>query len=227
MPSATATIDSPSDSSTMPKVKRNAPLSTSVPTSPNSMPVTIIAMPLSTEPCASAVEVTRPSRIRAKYSADPNFSATAVSGTATDRDHEGREGAGDERADRRDRERLPGAPLPRHLVAVDRRHRGRHFARQVDQDRRGGAAILRAVIDAGEHDERSDRREVVGERQQHRDRGGRADPRQHADEGADQCADEAVEQVLQRQRGAKSEREVVDQFHRSHGPIAAYGNCRA
>ena len=85
--------------------------------------------------------------------------------------------------------------LPRHLVAVDGRHRGRRFARQVDQDRRGRAAVLRAVIDAGEHDQRGDRLEAEGDRQQHGDGRRRADARQHADHRAEQHADEAAEDI--------------------------------
>ncbi len=66
-----------------PRVKRKVPLSTSVPIMPNSIPVMIIAIAFSTEPWASAVAVTRPRRMSAKYSVDPNFSAMEVSGTAT------------------------------------------------------------------------------------------------------------------------------------------------
>ena len=50
---------------------------------PNSMPATIIAIDRTTEPCASAVDVTRPSRTSAKFSGGPNCSAIRVSGTAT------------------------------------------------------------------------------------------------------------------------------------------------
>ena len=62
-------------------------------------------------------------------------------------------GAGNEGRDRRHAERLARAPLPRHLVAVEAGHHRGRLARQVEQDRRGRAAVLRAVIDAGEHDE--------------------------------------------------------------------------
>ena len=54
-----------------------------------------------------------------------------------------------------------------------------------------------AVVDAGQHDQRRDRRDVEGERQQHRDRRHRPDAGKNADQGAHQAADEAVEQVLQ------------------------------
>ena len=64
----------------------------------------------------------------------------------------------------------PARPCLRHLVAVERGHHRGRLARNVDQDRGGRAAILRAVIDAGEHDQRADRRQAEGDRQQHGDR---------------------------------------------------------
>jgi hypothetical protein len=75
------------------------------------------------------------------------------------------------------------------------------------------AAVLGAVVDAGQHDERRDRRDIVGERQQHRDRRHRPDAGQHADQGAYKHADETVKQVLQRKRDTETEEEVVEQFH--------------
>jgi hypothetical protein len=85
----------------------------------------------------------------------------------------------------------PARPLLGHLVAVERGHHRGRFTRDVDQDRGGRAAVLRAVIDAGEHDQRADRRQPEGDRQQHRDGGERADAGQHADQRADQRADQA------------------------------------
>ena len=47
-----------------------------------------------------------------------------------------------------------GLALARHLVAVEARHHGRRFARHVEQHGGGRSAVLRAVVDAGQHDER-------------------------------------------------------------------------
>ncbi len=136
-----------------------------------------------------------------------------------EREDEGGDGAGEERAERGGGERRAGLALPRHLVAVDGGDRGGRFAGQVDQDRGGRAAVLRAVVDAGEHDERGDRREGEGDRQQHRDGRGRADPGQHPDEGAEQHADEAVEQVDRGEGGLEAEGEVGEEVHhRTQGP---------
>jgi hypothetical protein len=82
-------------------------------------------------------------------------------------------------------------PLARHLVAVDHGHHRRRFARQVDQNGGGGATVLRAVVDAGQHDQRGHRGQRVGGRQQHGDGGHRADAGQHADQRAQQAADES------------------------------------
>ena len=75
-------------------------------------------------------------------------------------DHQRGDAAGDERADGGDAERRPGAALARHLMAVERGDDRRRFARDVDQDRGGRAAVLRAVIDAGQHDQRRRRTEI-------------------------------------------------------------------
>ena len=108
--------------------------------------------------------------------------------------------AGEERAERRDRQRGAGAALAGHLVAVEAGHDRRRFARQVDQDRGRRAAVLRAVVDAGQHDQRGGRRQMEGDRQQHGDGRHRADAGQHADQRADHAADERVEQVLEAER---------------------------
>ena len=91
--------------------------------------------------------------------------------------------------------------------AVD--HRGA-FARRVDQDRGGRAAIHAAVVDAGEHDQRARRIELEGDRQQQRDGQRRADAGQHADRGAEQHADQRVEQVdrLESRSRGRATREV-------------------
>ena len=73
---------------------------------------------------------------------------------------------------------------------------GRRLARHVDQDRGGRAAILRAVIDAGEHDQRRQRIEPEGDRQQHGDGRDRADAGQHADQRAEQAADQREAEIL-------------------------------
>ena len=128
-----------------------------------------------------------------------------------DADHA--EGAGDERADRRHRQRRPGPAPPGHLVAVERRDHRPRLAGDVDQDRGRGAAVHRPVVDAGEHDEGGRRleRERRGQEQGHRAH--RPDAGEDAHDGADQHADEAGEQVGRRQR----DREAVEQpLERAH-----------
>ena len=177
----------------------------------------IIEIAFSSDPEASTTAPIRPSTISEKYSAGPNLNASSVSGGANaamtivptqPAKNEPEAGGGQRRA---------GAALARHLVAVDRGHDRRRFARHVDQDRRRRAAVLRAVVDAGQHDQRRRGVERVGRRQQHRDRRHRADARQHADQRAEQAAEERVEQVLQREGDAEADAEVVKQVHA--GPL--------
>ena len=116
----------------------------------------------------------------------------------------------DERTDRRDGQRCACPPLSRHLVAVDGGHHARGLARCGDEDGRDRPAVLRAVVDPGEHDQRGDRFEGQGQRQQHRDAGGGSQSREDADDGAHEDADEAPEQVLRRQRRLEAQHEVVE-----------------
>ena len=136
--------------------------------------------------------------------------------------------AGEERAERGDGERGAGAALARHLVAVEAGDDRRRLARHVDQDGGGRAAILRAVIDASEHDQRRQRREPEGDRQQHRDGGDRTDAGQHADEGAEQASRQTEKQVLRRRRGGKPDHQVADDVHvsRSRTPGSAAAGRR-
>ena len=130
-------------------------------------------------------------------------------------DDDGGDAAGDEGADGGDAERHAGAALLGHLVAVERGDDGGRLARDVDQDGRGRAAVLRAVVDAGQHDERADGIEAEGDRQQHGDGGDRADARQHADQGADQAAEEAIPEVLERERNVHAQRQIGNEV--GHG----------
>ena len=174
-------------------------------------PSRIMPMAFRIEPRASTTAKTRPMTISEKYSAGPNSSASLVSGAPSAAMTRCRDRAGEERADRRDAERHAGAALLGHLVAVERGDDGGRLARNVDQDGRRRAAILRAVIDAREHDERAGRVEAEGDRQQHRDGGDRPDARQHADQRADEAADEAEKDVLERQGDAEAEREITEE----------------
>ena len=174
------------------------PTSGSAPTRPSRMPSTIMAMAFSSEPWASVTAATRPSTISEKRSAGPNLKASSASGGAKVARIKRRDAAGEERAERRDRQRRSGAALSRHLIAVQAGDHRRRLAGQVDQNRRGRTAVLRAVVDAGEHDQRGDRREVEGDRQQHGDGRDRPDPRQHPDQRAQRHAQQAPADVRPR-----------------------------
>ena len=188
---------------------------------PSRRPRTIMASAFRIEPWASAIEAMRPRTISEKYSGAPEAQRRPGQRRRGERQDEGGDGAGEERAERGGGERRAGLALARHLVAVDGGDGGGELAGQVDQDGGGRAAVLRAVVDAGEHDERGHRLEGEGDRQEHGDGRGRADAGQHADERAEQHADEAVEQVDRGQRGLEAEREVGEEVHaqnRSQGP---------
>ena len=81
-PIASVATSMPSVSSVMPKVNRVPPVLPSVPTRPISRPRTIIAIALTTEPCASTTAAMSPSTISEKYSGAPNDWPTLARGGA-------------------------------------------------------------------------------------------------------------------------------------------------
>src|SRR5262249_13202246 len=155
-PTATTMKPMPSVSSVTPKLKRCVPVLTSVPTMPSRSPITTMASDLIMSPCANTAAATRPISISEKYSGAANLSASSAGGGREHRTQHHPRGRGKDRAEGGDGERRPRAALPRHLIAVDAGHHRGGLARQVDQDGGGRAAVLRAVIDAGEHDQGTD-----------------------------------------------------------------------
>ena len=107
----------------------------------------------------------------------------------------------------------PALTLARHRVAVQTGHHRGRLAGNVDQDRGRRSAVLRAVVDAGQHDQRGNRRQRERHRQQHCDRRDRADAGQHADQRAQQDADEAIQQVRKRQRDGETDMQVGEKIH--------------
>src|SRR6266513_958531 len=155
-PMATLAKPMPSASSAISNVMRPAPVSRSEPTMESSNPVTTMATALSTEPLASTTAKIRPRHIREKYSAGPNSKAMPVSGAPS---------AATSTVATQPAKNEPmaaiasaGPALARHLVTVEAGDDGGRLTRDVDQHRGGRAAVLRAVIDAGQHDQRADRR---------------------------------------------------------------------
>jgi hypothetical protein len=110
-------------------------------------------------------------------------------------------------------QRRTGAALAGHLVAVDAGDHRRGFARHVDEDRRGRAAVLRPVEDAGQHDEARDRLQVEGEGKKDRHRRYRADAGQDPDEGANEAADEGEAQVGRGQGDGEAGGKLREKLH--------------
>ena len=110
----------------------------------------------------------------------------------------------------RDGQRLARMPRPRHRVAVERGGDGGGDARRVDQDGRCRAAEDGAVIDRRHEDDA--RRGLQRRRDRDHQRDGRhgSEPRQHADEGADEAAHHHEGEVLQRQRRRQADQDAVD-----------------
>ena len=122
--------------------------------------------------------------------------------------------AREKRAHRRNAERHAGAALLGHLVTIEHSHDRRRLAGDIDENGRRRSTVLRAVINASEHDQGARRIEAEGDRQQHRDGRDRTNARQHADERADHTADKTKENIVQRQCNAETKREITEKgFH--------------
>jgi hypothetical protein len=96
------------------------------------------------------------------------------------------------------------------IQAGDRRGR---FTRQIEEDRGDRAAVLRAIVDAGEHDDRRRRGQRERERQEECDRRDRSQTRQHADRRAEQHAGQTRPEVLRREGRGESEPEMIETDH--------------
>ena len=115
----------------------------------------------------------RPSSMSAKVSGGPKDSAHLRERRYQHEKHNA-DGAGDERRSPRCRAAPPF--LHRHLVAVEAGHHRGGFARRIDQHRGDRAAVHRAGVERGEHDDPGGGIHAEGERQQHRHARGRPTP---------------------------------------------------
>ncbi len=138
--------------------------------------------------------------------------------------HDAERGA-DHRREHGHPQRDAPAPLLRHRVAVQACHRMRRMARQVQQDRADRTAVLGAVIDPRQHQQRGDRVHRKGERQQDRDGRQHAHTRQHADHVADEHAEEAPHDVVELQRNAEPVRQPLDARGDHVSTPRMTGNC--
>ena len=120
---------------------------------------------------------------------------------------------GDKGTESRDSQGRSRPPLPGHLIPVDAGDGRRGLPGDVDQDRRGRAAVHGPVKNAGQHDDRRGRGDGKGDRQEERDGRGGSDPRQDADQGADQTAEQAQGQIDGRDGDAEPGNDVLEYFH--------------
>jgi hypothetical protein len=79
--------------------------------------------------------------------------------------------------------------------------------------------MVRAVIDPGQHYQRRDGGDLERQWQQHRDGRERTEPRQHADQRTDRGAEEAIQEILRRQRDGEALLEMPDQVHESNSRL--------
>ena len=198
----------------MPKAKRGAPRTGSMPIIETSSPSTVISAAAASERPARPLTRHSPRSISAKNSGGPNLSANLASGGATSTSAIVATVPPMNEPIAAIAERGAGAALLRHLVSVEAGDHRRRLAGHVDQDRRDRAAVHRAVVDRREHDDRAGRVQLEGERDEDRRAGGRSQARQDADQCAEDAARERVGKVRRAERGGESRGEVRERVHR-------------
>ena len=106
-----------------------------------------------------------------------------------------------------------GPALEGHLVAVDAGDDRGRLAGRVDEHGGDRPAVLRAVVDAGQHDHARGRGHPEGEGQEQRHPRHRPDPGQRADEGAHGHAEQRHEQVERGEGDREAQDQVVEEAH--------------
>ena len=106
---------------------------------------------------------------------------------------------GNKGAHGRDEKSGASPPPLGHLIAVEGRHHGTRLAGNIQEDRGGGTAVHRPVVDPGKHDQGRYRGQSVRHPHQKRHGPDRPDTRQNADEGPDECAHQCQAEVGGRQ----------------------------
>jgi hypothetical protein len=137
------------------------------------------------------------------------------------------EGA-DERGGKCGGQRRPGPSLLRERIAVEGGGDGPRLARNVEQDGSYRAAEQRAPVDAREQNDRGGLpvrglRHREGQRQQDGDAIGAAESRQHADDDAQDHADEHEKQVVPCHRHGEA---VHQRLNFVHEPSVSSGRAR-
>ena len=110
-------------------------------------------------------------------------------------DEEGRNRTGKKGTDGCRGEGHTGPALTRHLITVERRNHRCRFARDIHQNRGSGTTVLRAIINARQHNQGGNGRQDKGNREQHGNRGRGSKPGQNADQGAEKNTGQTVQQV--------------------------------
>ena len=195
-PMTTGTMPKPSSSSVMPKVKRGAPIT-------GSMPTMAIIRPKMADISARTSELAGETRDQgeAHEHQGEELGRAELEGQGGQRQghqHQahGGDSATDEGADGRDGQGSARPPLLGHLVALEAGDGRGRLAGDVHQHRGDGAAVHGTVVDGRQHDDGRGGVQDEGDGDQDGRAGGRPDPGQHADQGAQEAADHGEDQVV-------------------------------
>src|SRR3546814_3980879 len=145
-------------------------------------------------------------------------------------DREGGDYPGNEAGKGGDSECPAGATGLGHRIAIEAADHAGCFAGHPHEDRGGRAAIKRAIVDARQQDDGAGRVEHDGDRQEHADRGGRAEPGNDADGRTQNSAEKGEKELRWLQRDRQAAHQISKRFrHPTSNRPAGSGtpsNCR-
>ena len=195
-----------------------APLIPSMPTSASARPMDSAATPLIAESDTTAEVAMKAKTASAKYSAGAEHGRQIGQRRGEEHHQDGGQDAAGEGADRGVANACGAAAALGHPVALEGGGDRRGVAGRVHQDRCRRVAEQPAEVDPGKHDERPDRVQAEGDRQQQGHRHRRPEAGQHADRGAEEAAENDPQQVHRRQHAAEALHQIAELIHDQSTP---------
>src|SRR6266496_4120060 len=196
-------------SSVIPKVRRSWPVTMSSPTVARIKPIRIDTSDLSGLPPPSPTKLEKAKDFRrAEPESDPRQD------WSEERDQHDREKSADKGRGKCPGQRLTALSLPRHRVAVESRGDRPRLAGDVEKYRSDGPPEKRAPVDGSQKNDGGCRRHRERHGKQNGHAVGPAEPRQHADDRAEQDADDRHPKIEWRDRDVKAHPKIFDS-HRS------------
>ena len=152
-------------------------------------------------------------KIRLKYSAGPNVRLKSARGHADEDQRDSSDRPAHKRTDGRHPQGRPRPSLSGHLIAIQARHHGGAFTRDIKEDRCGRPSVLGPVDDRGEHDQGGDRVHPEREGKKNRDGGRWAEAGEYPHDRPQKAADHRHHEIERGQYQGKTMPQTAQGIH--------------